>query len=174
MHHYIARLCIWLVEWRHVTMLGHILGWKKILKYSTLFSYVYIFRKAFMKHSYHYITMVVLFTKCSYENRNSKIFPKFITNDIVLMKKQQQKTNRPDWFGWSKIRENLEFGMGFRQIMWWAANRSRENKIDFNPLFWERAGRTGDERTTEQCVMWPPEGHILFTFVARKIFSDFS
>ena len=38
MHHYIARLCIWLVEWRHVTMLGHILGWKKFSS-STLFSY---------------------------------------------------------------------------------------------------------------------------------------
>ena len=37
MHHYIARLCIWLVEWRHVTMLGHILGWKIFSSITFLF-----------------------------------------------------------------------------------------------------------------------------------------
>ena len=53
MHHYIARLCIWLVEWRHVTMLGHILGWKKFSS-NTLFFIPYIFSDTFRKHSYHY------------------------------------------------------------------------------------------------------------------------
>ena len=64
MHHYIARLCIWLVEWRHVTMLGHILGWKKFSS-STLFFI-------------HYGTMVGLFTKWSHKKQFWK-YPMFLT-----------------------------------------------------------------------------------------------
>ena len=53
MHHYIARLCIWLVEWRHVTMLGHILGWTQFSSINLFFT-PYIFRDTFRKHEYHY------------------------------------------------------------------------------------------------------------------------
>ena len=92
-------------------------------------------------------------------------------SEYMNFKKQtENKQTRQIW-----LAKYLEFRMGFSSKHVYEQLKGLvKTKIDFNPLFWYRAGRTGDERTTEQCVMWPPEGHILFTFVARKIFSDFS